>query len=157
VFRHDKEEKIMKKKKKKIIYILVYNEWDGGGGDITENIIASLNVETIVAYKVDLERWSAVIQHTFAEWEVEKNNKLKPLWEELHPILQSLRQSNAIKMDPDELSKAVAERGRLTNATGLINNEYYQKKENLISNLGVEYYIEDPALANFVIEELEVI
>jgi hypothetical protein len=155
VFRYEKEEEIMKEKK--IIYVLVYNEWDGGGGDITENVITSFNIETIVAYKVDLEKKSATIQNTLADWEKEKNNKLRPLWEELHPILQSLRQSNAIKMNPNERSKAVSERARLTEATGKLHTEYYQKKESLISNLGMEYYIDDPALANFIIEELEVI
>ena len=143
--------------KKKIIYILVYNEWDGGGGDISENVISSLSMETIAAYKKDLEYKSVVIQKALITMEDEKNNKLKPLWKELHPIIQSLRQSNAIKMDPDVRSKAVAERTRLTLITGEIHSEYYKKKDDLLNDLDMEYYIDDPGTSNFIIEELEVI
>jgi len=143
--------------KKKIIYILVYNEWDGGGGEISENIISSLSMETIAAYKKDLEDKSVVVQKALITMEDEKNNKLKPLWKELHPIIQSLRQSNAIKMDPDVRSKAVAERTRLTLITGEIHSEYYKKKDDLLNDLDMEYYIDDPGTSNFIIEELEVI
>ena len=144
-------------KEKKIIYVLVYSEWDGGGGDISENVISSLNIETIVAYKKDLEDKSVVLLKALITMEDEKNNKLKPVWKELHPIIQSLRQSNAIKMDPDVRSKAVAERARLTLITGEINSEYYKKKDDLLNDLDMEYYIDDPGTANFIIEELEVI
>jgi hypothetical protein len=153
VFRYEKE----KKRMKKIIYILVYNEWDGGGGDVTENVTSSLNIETIGAYKEELEFKSEAIQIQLAVWEEEKMNKLKPIWEELHPILQSLRQSNAIKMGEEEREKAVAERLRLTNITGDIHEEYYKMKNDLLNALNMEYYIEDPETANFIIEELEVI
>jgi len=74
--------------KKKIIFVLVYNEWDGGGGDVSENVIASNSKETIIAYKDDLESKSETIQIQLAEWEEEKLNKVKPIWVELHPILR---------------------------------------------------------------------
>jgi hypothetical protein len=143
---------------KKIIFVLVYNEWDGGNsGVFTENVIASLSKETIEAYKKNLEDKSVTIRDKLAAWEEEKNNKLKPLWKELHPIIQLLRHSNAIKMDTDKRIKLIAERRRLTEATGAINQEYYKKKDDFLNSIGIEYYIDDPDTTSFSIDELEVI
>ena len=143
--------------KHKIIYVLSYNEWDSGGGEFSENIVASHSKETIEAYKKNLEIESEKLQDTLGDMEEEKLNKLKPLWEELHPIIQSLRQSNAIKMGEKERSKAVAERKRLTDLTGAIHEEYYKKKNDLLNSLGLEYAIEDSEEASFTIEEVKVI
>ena len=114
--------------KKKIIFVLVYNEWDGGGGDITENVIASSSMDTIVAYKMDLEEKSAILQNQILELEQQRDEKVKPIWEKLHPIIQDLRQSNAIKMDPKYRSDLVAERDKLNEASGALHQEFYKKK-----------------------------
>ena len=49
------------------------------------------------------------------------------------------------------------QRTRLTLITGEIHSEYYKKKDDLLNDLDMEYYIDDPGTSNFIIEELEVI
>jgi GTPase involved in cell partitioning and DNA repair len=147
----------MKTKPKKI-YVLIYNEFDGGGEDyITETVIASLSKKTIEDYKKDLEEKSSVIQNKLSELEEKERVDLAPLWEELQPILWTLRVSNVSKLDKNKLKRLLSEKERLSEATRVSNEKHYKEKSKFLNNINMPYYIDDPDLASFTIDELEII
>jgi DNA repair exonuclease SbcCD ATPase subunit len=141
-----------------IVYVLVYNEWDGGGGDISENVIASYNKEKLEAYKKDIEDRSVGVREKLMQMEAEIEKKLRPLWDEMHPLLMQKRTADWRCRMTDEERKPILERERaIHDQLSVVNQEAYKAKNEYIESLNLPYIIDDPDSSNLIIEELHLI
>ena len=141
-----------------IVYVLVYNEWDGGSGDISENIMASYNKEKLEAYKKDLEDRSVGVREKLMKMEAEIEKKLRPLWDELHPILRQKRTPEWRCKMSDEDRKPIIERERaIHDQLTVVNQEAYKQKDEYLNSLNLPCIIDDPEESNLIIEEVHLI
>ena len=138
-----------------MIYILVYNEWDGGGASYSENVVASSDKSKLEEYKTELENKSAVLREKLLKIDLKYNKKLKPLWEEFNPLVTSLMGNKALKLEDEERIKRVTRRQELWKDISAIQKKALQKKDEVKNEIDVEYWIDDDELANFTIDELE--
>ena len=138
-----------------MIYILVYNEWDGGGGSFSENVIASSDKSKLEEYQKELEDKSAVLRGKLERIDDEFTAKLQPLWDEFNPIIMKLAPTKATKLDTKEREKLVAQRKEIHEKISAIQKEAYKRKDGVKNEINIEYWVDDPELANFTIDELE--
>ena len=138
-----------------MIYILVYNEWDGGGGDYSENVVASSDKSKLEEYKAELEEKSKVLRDKLLKIDLEYNKKLEPLFEEFNPLVTSLMGNKALKLEDEERVKRVTRRQELWKDITAIQKEALQEKDAIKNEIDTEYWIDDDELANFTIDELE--
>lgn len=130
------------------VYVLTYGEWECDGYSGTyDNVIASLDREKLVEHKHELEKKSEEIRDRIRKLEEERDEKLQPLWKELRPLITKKSKQPHDLTRKKELQMLVSE----------IHTEFYNAKEAMLKEFNVEYYIDDPDLAEFAIDELEVL
>lgn len=140
-----------------IVYVLVYNEWDGGSGDISENVIASYNKDKIEAYKKDIEEKSVDIRNELMKLEDESEKKLKSLWDEYRPIIQQ-KKTYDWRWMKDEDRKPILEREKeILKQIGLVNGEAYKKQHDYLESFNLSHYIDDPETCSLTLEEIHLI
>lgn len=137
------------------IYVLVYNEWDGGGGSVAENVIASSDRDKLVEHQAELESKSELVRVRMEKLEAERDERLKPLWQKFNPIIKELAPTKAAKLDAHRREQLVQQRRILHEKMTLIHNWFYEEKNKILNDVEIEYWIDDPELASFNIDELE--
>ncbi len=141
----------------KKIYILVYSEWDGGGGSIEENVVASFDKEKLETKKTYIEEKSKEAMAQISELEKKKYADLLPHSQEFNKLIGKLAPHKANKMDANERSKLVKRRMELTTLMGEVQKKFTEDKNEILNNLNLTYSIDDPETASLFIEELEVL
>ena len=141
----------------KKIYILVYSEWDGGGGSIEENVVASFDKEKLETKKTYIEEKSKEAMAQISELEKKKYAELLPHSQEFNQLIAKLAPHKANKMDANERSKLVKRRMELTTLMGEVQKKFTEDKNEILNNLNLTYSIDDPETASLFIEELEVL
>ncbi len=140
-----------------LIYILVYSEWDGGSGEIIENVIASSDRNKLEARQSEMEVKSKEAREKIKELDKKKYADLLPHSKELNDVIMKLAPQKATKLDANKRQKLVDKRRELTEAMGKIQLWFTEEKDKVLNNLGLDYYIDDPDTSSFHIEELEVL
>ncbi len=140
-----------------LIYILVYSEWDGGSGEIIENVIASSDRNKLEARQSEMEVKSKEAREKIKELDKKKYADLLPHSKEFHDVIMKLAPQKATKLDANKRQKLVDKRRELTEAMGKIQLWFTEEKDKVLNNLGLDYYIDDPDTSSFHIEELEVL
>ncbi len=140
-----------------LIYILVYSEWDGGSGEIIENVIASSDRNKLEARQSEMEVKSKEAREKIKELDKKKYADLLPHSKEFNDVIMKLAPQKATKLDANKRQKLVDKRRELTEAMGKIQLWFTEEKDKVLNNLGLDYYIDDPDTSSFHIEELEVL
>lgn len=141
----------------KKIYILVYSEWDGGGGEIIENVIASSDRDKLEVRQSEMETKSKEARQKIEKLDKKKYADLLPHSQEFNKVIMDLAPQKATKLDANKRQKLVDRRRELTEAMGKIQLWFTEEKDKVLNNLGLNYYIDDPDTSSFHIEELEVV
>lgn len=139
------------------INILIYQENDGGCETFEEAVIASHDKEKLEAYAKDIEDKSAIVRKKLKELEVEKDKKLRPLQDEFNPLAAKLMKYKLTRYSEEDLTRMMNRKTILSDKLTTINQEFWEKENEIMNNLGMEYWIDDEELAGFYIDTLEVI
>jgi hypothetical protein len=144
--------------KKEMIFVLMFNEWDGGDWNSSESVVASRNKESLKLLKKKMEDNSRELRSKLWKLEEENTISLNPLWALWHEYNHKINLPG-MKTDAkmEERLRLLDQKNAIYSKVKKLNEKQWKKKEELKEALKLEYYIDDEDMAEFSIEELEII
>ena len=136
------------------IYILFYSEWDGGGGDYTEDIVACRDRTRIEKLKTEMEEKSKVIREKIAVIKKRFDDDVSIWHQKMRPLYSIVSPLNGSK-NQEERAKAKSELVGYNKKISDLYKIFNDAKDKILNEAQMEYYIEDPDCQVFDIAELE--
>jgi len=128
------------------LYVLVMDEYDGDSS-YSINVVASYDEKALEMHKSFLEVKSAAIRETLAEFQDQQKEELTPLWEKYNEITRKMRGSTKQEAMKEK-------RKKIQDKMGVVHQKFYKLKDDLLKEMDVTHYIDDPEDSSFNIEEV---
>lgn len=142
---------------KKIIFVLRYTAYEGSDyPGVDETIAASFDIKKLEKKKFEIEVKSEEARAEIEEKLIERNIKAKPHQDKLMEIRRDYRQHLQAAGNQDTI-KIYEMMKPYSDKVAEVYEEFIKWRDDYLSNLGLDYFMDNPEESVLYIEEVEVI